>query len=135
MVNQEVNVHKNVILVSIFSLAIAGASLRVAAVPALAQFQQPRQTEAEREMEERQQKAANKKRQEDLQKDTQKLFSLASELKEAVDKSNENTLSLEVIRKAEEVEKLARKVKDRMKEGSGKPLHNEPPPKIEQPHP
>jgi hypothetical protein len=32
-----------------------------------------------------------------------------------VDKSNEHTLSLDVIRKAEEIEKLAKQVKDKMK--------------------
>jgi len=77
-------------------------------------------------MEERQQKLANKRRQEDLQKDTDKLFVLASELKDAVGKSNENTLSLEVVRKAEEVEKLAKRVKDKMREGTGKPMKAEP---------
>jgi hypothetical protein len=32
-----------------------------------------------------------------------------------VDKSNENLLSLEVVRKAEEIEKLAHRVKEKMK--------------------
>jgi hypothetical protein len=36
-------------------------------------------------------------------------------LKQYVDKSNENTLSLDVVKKAEEIEKLARSVKDKMK--------------------
>ena len=40
---------------------------------------------------------------------------MAVELKAYVDKSNENVLSLEVIRKAEEIEKLAHSVKDKMK--------------------
>ncbi|MBZ5525608.1 MAG: hypothetical protein LAP21_25580 [Acidobacteriia bacterium] len=127
---------KHVILIFFSTLMLAGAAFRLtaAAAPVPPQFRQPRQTDAEREMEERQQKIANKKRQEDLQKDTQKLFVLASELKDAVDKSNENTLSLEVIRKAEEVEKLAKRVKEKMREGTGKPLHAEPPPRIEPPH-
>ena len=88
----------------------------------------------EREMEDRMQKAANKQRQEDIRKDTQKLFQLASELKDAVDKTNENMLSLDVVKKAEEVEKLAKKVKDKMREGSGRPLKPEPPP-VELPRP
>ena len=78
-------------------------------------------------MEERRQKEANKQRQEDIRKDTQKLFQLATELKDAVDKSNEHVLSLDVVRKAEEVEKLAKKVKEKMKEGIGKPLIPEQP--------
>ena len=87
-----------------------------------------RQSQLEREMEDRRQKEANKQRQEEIRKDTQKLFQLATELKDAVDKSNENVLSLDVVRKAEEVEKLAKKVKEKMKEGIGKPLITEPPP-------
>lgn len=57
----------------------------------------------------------NKQRQQDLKRDTDKLLDLATELKKYVDKSNENVLSLEVLRKAEEIEKLARSVKDKMK--------------------
>lgn len=64
-------------------------------------------------------KAANKKREEDIRKDTDKLFQLASELKAAVDKTNENVLSLDVIRKADEVEKLAKQVKEKMKQNIG----------------
>jgi len=60
-------------------------------------------------------KAMNKQRQADLKKDTDKLFQLATELKEAVDKTTENTLSLEVIRKTDEIEKLAKEVRKKMK--------------------
>lgn len=73
-------------------------------------------------MEDRQQQEANKKRQEEIRQEAQQLFDLASQLKDAVNKSNENLLSLDVVRKAEEVEKLARRVKEKMREGSGKPL-------------
>lgn len=57
----------------------------------------------------------NKQRQQDLKRDTDKLLDLATELKKYVDKSNENVLSLDVLKKAEEIEKLARSVKDKMK--------------------
>lgn len=60
-------------------------------------------------------KKLNKQRQQDLKRDSDKLFDLATELKKYVDKSNENVLSLEVLRKAEEIERLARSVKDKMK--------------------
>jgi spore coat polysaccharide biosynthesis protein SpsF (cytidylyltransferase family) len=60
-------------------------------------------------------KKANLERQAALKVDTDKLFKLAAELKGYVDKSNENVLSLEVLKKAEEIEKLARSVKDKMK--------------------
>jgi hypothetical protein len=43
------------------------------------------------------------------------LLKLSQELKDYVDKSNENMLSLSVLKKAEEIEKLARSVKYRMK--------------------
>jgi hypothetical protein len=57
----------------------------------------------------------NLKRQQDLKKDTDKLLDLATQLKQYVDKSNENVLSLNVMKKAEEIEKLAKSVKDKMK--------------------
>jgi predicted nucleic acid-binding Zn-ribbon protein len=60
-------------------------------------------------------KKANQDRQEQLKRDTDNLFKLASQLKEYVDKSSENTLSLDVIRKADEIEKLAHNIKDKMK--------------------
>jgi hypothetical protein len=61
-------------------------------------------------------KKENVKRQQDLKKDTDKLLELATELKQYVDKTTENTLSIEVIKKAEEIEKLAHSVKDKMKQ-------------------
>ena len=60
-------------------------------------------------------KKANQTRQAILKADTDKLLKLAVELKDYVDKSNENVLSLEVLKKAEEIEKLAHSVKDKMK--------------------
>jgi hypothetical protein len=50
-----------------------------------------------------------------LKNDTDKLLKLSVELKSYVDKSDENVLSLTVIKKAEEIEKLAKSVKDKMK--------------------
>lgn len=109
--------------------ATAALRIRTSALSSMPQFGPPRteQSQQDRELEERRQKEANKKRQEEIREDTQKLFQLATELKDAVDKSNEHELSLLVVKKAEEVEKLARKVKEKMREGSGKPA-NEPPP-------
>ncbi len=60
-------------------------------------------------------KRANQQRQAELKRDTDKLFQLATELKQDVDKTNEGVLSLEVVKKAEEIEKLAHSVKERMK--------------------
>lgn len=69
----------------------------------------------EEKMEHDREKALNKQRQANLQKDTDRLLKLATELKESVDKSNEHTLSLDVIKKADEIEKLAKSVKEKMK--------------------
>jgi len=60
-------------------------------------------------------KKANQSRQALLKADTDRLLKLAVELKDSVDKSNENVLSLDVLKKAEEIEKLAHSVKDKMK--------------------
>jgi hypothetical protein len=60
-------------------------------------------------------KKASQERAAAIKTDTEKLLKLAVELKAQVDKSNENVLSIDVIRKAEEIEKLAHSVKDKMK--------------------
>ncbi|MCI0353027.1 MAG: hypothetical protein L0Z53_26700, partial [Acidobacteriales bacterium] len=54
-------------------------------------------------------------RQFSLKKDTEELFTLASELKESVEKTNQNTLSVDVIRKTQQIEKLAKSVREKMK--------------------
>jgi len=66
-------------------------------------------------MEEEMAKQANKERWDQLKRDTDSLLKLATELKEYVGKSNENTLSLDVIKKADQIEKLAHSVKEKMK--------------------
>jgi len=60
-------------------------------------------------------KKANEGRHVALKNDTDKLLKLAEELKTYVDKSGPNVLSLDVVKKAEEIEKLAHSVKDKMK--------------------
>jgi hypothetical protein len=60
-------------------------------------------------------KKLNQQRQETLKRDTDKLLKLTTELKQYVDNSNENLLSVDVVKRAEEIEKLARSVKDKMK--------------------
>ena len=51
-----------------------------------------------------------------LRRDTEKLLSLAAELKQNVDKTGPSILSLDVIKKAQEIERLAKSVKDKMKD-------------------
>lgn len=60
-------------------------------------------------------KKAAKERVAALKQDTDRLLKLSVELKQYVDKSDENVMSLDVIKKAEEIEKLAKSVKDKMK--------------------
>ncbi len=60
-------------------------------------------------------KKQNEKRQEDIKKDTDQLLDLATQLKQYVDKTNEDIISLDVIKKAEQIEKLAKSVKEKMK--------------------
>ena len=68
-----------------------------------------------RQQQQRMEKARNADRQKQLEEDTDKLLTLAKELKEEVDKSNKDTLSIDVVKKAVAIEKLAKSVKDRMR--------------------
>ena len=62
-----------------------------------------------------QEKARNDDRQKRLVADTDRLLALATELKASVDKTNKDLLSVDVVRKADEIEKLAHSVKEKMK--------------------
>lgn len=73
------------------------------------------QSAEEAQVEREQARARNKERQEKLKADTDKLLQLATELKQYVDKTNENILSVEVVKKTEEIEKLAKSVREKMK--------------------
>ena len=58
---------------------------------------------------------ANEARKKQISDDATRLLQLATELKAEVDKSDKETLSLNVIRKADTIEKLAKGVKEKMK--------------------
>jgi hypothetical protein len=62
---------------------------------------------------------ANAERKKQIADETAMLLKLAAELKAEVDKTDKDTLSLNVIRKAEEIEKLAHDVKEKMKLSAG----------------
>jgi hypothetical protein len=51
-----------------------------------------------------------------LQIDTAHLLQLTEELKDEVDKAGANTLSLAALRKADELQRLARTLKEKMKD-------------------
>ena len=75
----------------------------------------PDHTPLDQQLEQDQAKIRNLERQKQLISDTQKLLALANQLKVAVDKSSKDTLSVDVIKKADEIEKLAHQVKQKMK--------------------
>jgi hypothetical protein len=59
-------------------------------------------------------KAMLEERQKSIKKDVEKLYDLAAQLKTEVGKTDSTTiLSLAMLKKAEEIEKLARQIKDR----------------------
>jgi hypothetical protein len=59
--------------------------------------------------------SAKEAREAQLAADTEKLYQLAQELKTELDKSNKDTLSISVVKKAAEIEKLAHSISARMK--------------------
>lgn len=81
-----------------------------------AEQQQRNKTPAEQQMERDAAKQRNVQREQDIKRDTAKLLELATELKQYVDKTNENVISLDVIKKADQIEKLAKSVKEKMKQ-------------------
>jgi hypothetical protein len=54
--------------------------------------------------------------QKQLKADTDKLVALTAALKEQVDSADKNVLSLDMLKEAEQIEKLAHSVKERIKE-------------------
>jgi len=80
-------------------------------MPGQTNSEDPGRAKLERELA----KKANQERQAAIRRDSEKLLKLATELKDYVDKTNESVLSLEVVKKAEEIEKLAHSVKEKMK--------------------
>jgi hypothetical protein len=52
-------------------------------------------------------------RKKDLEADTERLYKLTQELKAEVAKTDKNTLSVTVVKKAQEIERLAKSIKER----------------------
>ena len=67
------------------------------------------------EIQRRQEKLRQDERQKRLVSDSDKLLALATQLHEEVAKTDKNILSVDVIRRADEIERLAHNVKERMK--------------------
>jgi hypothetical protein len=58
----------------------------------------------------------DQERQEQIRRDTARLAELSAELKDSMDKTGTNILSMEMVKKAEAIEKLAKNVKNKMRE-------------------
>lgn len=65
------------------------------------------------------QSPADKQQRNQISVDSTQLLAMAVDLKAEVDKTNKDTLSINVIRKADAIEKLAKTVKEKIKQGSG----------------
>ncbi len=111
-----------VVLVLLVLIA-TGCSLVYAAGPTVglkqegndAQFgQRQEQAKPDPELEKKMAKQRLQERYKNLKRDSEKLLELATELKQQVDKSNENVLSIDVMKKCEQIEKLAKSVRTKM---------------------
>lgn len=60
--------------------------------------------------------AANLQRQAEMKRDSEKLLQLTQELNEYLQKSGQGTMSVDALKKAEQIEKLAHSVKSKMKQ-------------------
>ena len=106
------------LLLAIFALPVSGGGQTPAQPPPVGgnlSPTSPEEEEARARLTRDMAKKANEERHIALKNDTDKLLRLAVDLKAYVDKSNEHILSVDVVKKAEEIEKLAHSVKDKMK--------------------
>lgn len=60
--------------------------------------------------------AANEQRQQEIRRDTDKMAELTQELKDDLQKPAQGVISVDAIKKAEQIEKLAHSVKSRLKQ-------------------
>ena len=60
--------------------------------------------------------AANLQRQVEIRRDTEKMLQLTAELKDYLEKDGQAVMSLDALKKAEQIEKLAHGVKSKMKQ-------------------
>ena len=97
-----------------------GGALRTDKIELPTPINQPPDANAQMELKDKQASqpnfaAANAERRKQIADDSARLLKLATELKAEVDKTTKDTLSLTVIHKADEIEKLAHGVKEKMK--------------------
>lgn len=77
----------------------------------------PKEDPTLRRMTRHMERERNIQRQKKIVADTAQLLNLAKELNDAVSHSTKDTLSLDVVKKADEIEKLAKTIKQKMRDG------------------
>lgn len=110
-------------LVLLFAMNAVPAAAQMQQNPPVPSFppppgteQQQRKNPVEEQVDRDAAKQRNLQRERDIKRDTEKLLELATELKQYVDKTNADIISLDVIKKADQIEKLAKQVKEKMKQ-------------------
>jgi TolA-binding protein len=68
------------------------------------------------EVQKKQAEAANAQRQGEIRRDTEKMKQLTEELNDYLQKSGQGVISVDALKKAEQIEKLAHSVKSKMKQ-------------------
>jgi hypothetical protein len=103
-----------IVLLGIGSLSSSmGQQLPAPSPPWASRMPEPQKSDGSQQaQQEKMQIAAQQKR---LAADTERLLVLTTELKEQVDKSPKDTLSVDVIKKMDEIAKLAHRMRQRMK--------------------
>lgn len=86
--------------------------------PQVREPQEPRPSEHEQEMERKREIARKKQNYEDTKKLTEQLLKTVQDLKNSIEKAGENTLPLDAVKKTDEIESLAKKIKSKLK-GAG----------------
>jgi hypothetical protein len=102
-----------VTLVTAGSVRVSGGQMPAPSLPWANQMPGMSQPDSMRRAEQR--RMLMSERQKRLVEDTDKLLALSTALKEQVDESNKDVLSLDMVKKAEQIEKLAHSVKERIK--------------------
>ena len=109
---------KIAVIICVSMIFITSAS---PATPQLSAGHNQQEDPVVKKMERDAEKKRNLQRQTQLKQDADKLLELASQLKKQVDASNEHLLSLDVVKSAEQIEKLAHSVKEKMKANAYQP--------------
>jgi hypothetical protein len=97
----------------------AGQTNASAQAPGNQSNEAKQQADSPKDLREQKGSQADNERKKQISDESTRLLAMAIALKAEVDKTTKDTLSLSVIRKADEIEKLAKTVKEKMKQGSG----------------